>query len=313
MQLATFPLATRGPNPNPNAPGFQYGWRITSYFGGRIDPITGRPGTHGGEDLGAPTGVAMVAVLPGIVTQGWDPSGGGNWSGLLCDNGAYFGYGHAQSFANGGRTRRVAAGEVIAWVDSTGASTGAHLHFAYRPPGSSVYADPYDLLQEVAIRIVGGGPATSPPAVPDPGDADDMFSDTDRQTLAQIKSDVEVAGGLGVGDVLATWENDTRSVIVNGVEMITAQSDAVLTDKVIQAGWASRPYPFCYRGHPAVFMWADTGDGRGLGREWIKDQAELADLVQTRLNPAVIVFPFERKAVHDSRFPMIGELPPEGA
>lgn len=309
VQLATFPLAQRGPNPSPNAPGYQYGWRITSYFGGRIDPITGRAGTHGGEDLSGPGVhlVAMVAVLPGWLSQAWDGSGGGYWSGLTADDGSYFGYGHADHYAPGGN-RRVRAGEVIAYVDSTGASTGDHLHFAYRPAGSGAYADPYDLLQEVATRIVGGGGPATLPAAPNPEDPDMAFDDNARAQLDRIEQAVHVAGGLGVGDVLAEWENDTRSVIVNGMHMITAASDEVLTDKLTQAGWASRPYPFCYEGHPAVFQWIDTPAGQS--RQWIADTLLLADLVRTKLNPALQVFPLDRMAAHDAVFPVVGPLPP---
>lgn len=305
MQLDRFPLQPIGPNAsNPNAPGYQYGYRITSYFGGRVDPITGRPGTHGGEDLGAVLMTPMIAVVPGWLTQFWDSGGGGNWSSLTADNGVMFGYGHAHHFAGNGASRRVQAGEIIAYVDSTGSSTGNHLHFAYRPAGVSAYADPYDLLQEVAVRQLGGGGGSTIPPIPE----DDMFDQAARTQLDDIAKAVHVAGGLGIGDVLGTWENDTRSIIINGVHMITAASDAELSDKVTIAGWASRPYAFCYDKHPAVFQWIDTPGGQG--RQWIEDQADLADLVRTKLNPAIQVFPAERQVVHDARFPVVGKQPP---
>jgi murein DD-endopeptidase MepM/ murein hydrolase activator NlpD len=295
-QLDTFPLPI-GPHLPPNDPGFQFGYRITSYFGGRVDPITGRPGSHGGEDLGAAGGTPMLAVGSGYLAQGWDPSGGGNWSGLTLANGDYFGYGHASGFAPGGN-RFVRAGETIAWVDSTGASTGNHLHFAYRPAGHSSYADPYDLLQEVAVRIVGGGPAPSP--------EDDMFEQPDRDVLNQINGNTQWAG-MGVAEEVATFEGDTRVVVLNGVKVITALSDAAMADKVTQAGWASRDYAFCYDGQPETYMWVDTGNGRC--RQWIQDQDDLADLERTKLNPMIVVFDPSAKARHDQRFPMVGTLP----
>jgi len=90
-----FPLQ---PGPLPPATGVLNGWQITSYFGGRIDPLTGRAGNHGGMDLAyyGCSGQPMIAVADGTVAQGWDNSGGGNWSGLTTTTGDYFGYGHAQ-------------------------------------------------------------------------------------------------------------------------------------------------------------------------------------------------------------------------
>jgi murein DD-endopeptidase MepM/ murein hydrolase activator NlpD len=173
MSIDFFPLR-RGPLPaRADRVG---GWQETSLFGGRIDPLTGRIGTHGGEDLafGGCSGQEMIAVKSGLLSQGWDSSGGGNWSSLFCDDGDYFGYGHASAFAfPRGGSRWVAAGTVIAYVGTTGGSTGPHLHFAFRPRGASRYADPYDLLHDAADngRFAGedpGGNTPDPePDVPD--------------------------------------------------------------------------------------------------------------------------------------------------
>lgn len=171
-RLDYFPLL-RGPL----APAIKVvgGWYETSLFGGRIDPISGRPGNHGGEDL-AFAGCfdePIIAVKSGLISQGWDSSGGGNWTSLFCDDGDYFGYGHAARFAwPGGGSRWVEAGTIIAYVDSTGGSTGSHLHFAYRPKGASRYADPYDLLHDAAdngrFADEDGGDNQQPQPQPEP-------------------------------------------------------------------------------------------------------------------------------------------------
>lgn len=150
-----FPMA---PGPCQPAVDVQGGWQITSYFGGRVDPITGRPGTHGGQDLAYAgcRGAELYAPSAGTLSQAWDSSGGGNWSGITLDDGSYIGLGHAQGFAPGASYRRVAAGELIAWCDSTGSSTGDHVHVAYRPAGAGSYADPFDLLAECQHRHPGG-------------------------------------------------------------------------------------------------------------------------------------------------------------
>lgn len=150
-----FPMAA---GPCAPAVDVQGGWQITSYFGGRVDPITGRPGNHGGQDLAYAgcRGAELYAPAAGTLSQAWDSSGGGNWSGITLDDGSYVGLGHAQAFAPGASYRRVAAGELIAWCDSTGSSTGDHVHVAYRPAGAGSYADPFDLLAECQHRHPGG-------------------------------------------------------------------------------------------------------------------------------------------------------------
>jgi len=163
-QLERFPLPK---GTGPDAVGFVGGWRITSYFGGRPNPFTGLPSWHGGMDLGAPLGVPMIAGWPGQVFQAWDPGGGGWWTRLVCDNGAVLGYGHAENYAPHSWGEHVPAGDVLAFVDSTGASSGNHLHFAYQPPGWSRNADPYDLLEIAAAEGLFDGSHVGP--APDPG------------------------------------------------------------------------------------------------------------------------------------------------
>lgn len=146
--------------PYGDGPGYLFGWFITSYFGGRIDPLTGRAGTHGGMDIAYPgcTGAPIIAPISGLLSQGWDSSGGGNWSGISGHNGDYWGFGHASRFQwPAGGSRWVEAGDVIAYVGTTGGSTGPHLHIAYRPAGASSYRDPYD-----ALATAGAGQPTPP-------------------------------------------------------------------------------------------------------------------------------------------------------
>jgi hypothetical protein len=159
------------------------GWLITSYFGGRVDPLTGRAGNHGGMDLAYAGchGKPFYAVNSGRVYQSWDGSGGGNWTSLQCDNGDYFGYGHALRFAPGVNGRWVEAGTWLGDVDSTGGSTGSHMHFAYRPRGSGSYQDPFDILREASLNNRIPGEAEVPPPDPEPevpitGDDEEVIS-----------------------------------------------------------------------------------------------------------------------------------------
>lgn len=117
---------------------------IAGYF---IDPVpTGRKtqGLHGpgnrGIDIGAPKGTPIYASAPGtvlIAKTGW--SGGyGNMVILQHPNGTKTLYGHMTKL--GTKTgEKVARGEIIGYVGSTGRSTGPHVHFEVfnaRNPGS---------------------------------------------------------------------------------------------------------------------------------------------------------------------------------
>jgi tetrahydromethanopterin S-methyltransferase subunit G len=101
--------------------------RISSYFGGRADPITGKEANHSGIDIPAPTGTTVVAASSGtVVFAGWSNSYGNL---VVIESGMYnVLYGHNSSLlVSEGQT--VQQGQPIAEVGSTGRSTGPHLHF----------------------------------------------------------------------------------------------------------------------------------------------------------------------------------------
>lgn len=160
---------------------------VTSPFGYRVDPLGRVIGNsfHGGVDLGAPTGTPLYAVASGRISMGWDIYGGGNWSGLAAADGSYYGYGHQSVFVRD-PDGWVEAGQLIGYVGSTGASTGAHLHFAYKPAGSSSYADGLPLLQAaLAAGRFPGRPAPSP----DP-ETEDWFDMATKDELRDVVRDV---------------------------------------------------------------------------------------------------------------------------
>ncbi|MDR0960788.1 MAG: peptidoglycan DD-metalloendopeptidase family protein [Propionibacteriaceae bacterium] len=105
---------------------------ITSNYGGRIHPIYGSYAFHDGLDLGASCGTPAVAAANGVVTDAYYTSGYGNR--LFVDNGIINGqhivtsYNHLQGFASS-VGQSVSQGETVAYVGTTGASTGCHLHF----------------------------------------------------------------------------------------------------------------------------------------------------------------------------------------
>lgn len=112
----------------------QYSYRVSSGYGSRIHPIQGYRKQHNGIDYAAPKGTPILAVADGTATRvGWDSSGGGNRIWLKHTHGLETVYMHLSGFAKGIKAgTRVRQGQVIGYVGSTGASTGAHLHYGVK-------------------------------------------------------------------------------------------------------------------------------------------------------------------------------------
>ncbi|WP_197432474.1 M23 family metallopeptidase [Pseudarthrobacter sp. GA104] len=101
-----------------------------SPYGLRTSPITGRAGEfHWGLDFSASCGTRVHSADAGVVRAvGWHQWGGGNRVEVDHGNGLITTYNHLEGIAV--RTgQSVQAGDVIAKVGTTGASTGCHLHF----------------------------------------------------------------------------------------------------------------------------------------------------------------------------------------
>jgi murein DD-endopeptidase MepM/ murein hydrolase activator NlpD len=116
--------------------------RLTSGYGMRKDPFTGRPAFHHGIDLAAPRGTSIYPFEGGTVKfNGWK-SGYGRVVVVEHDNGLESFYGHTSKNLVPVGTR-VDRDTPIAEVGSTGRSTGAHLHFEVRREGKAVNPLPY--------------------------------------------------------------------------------------------------------------------------------------------------------------------------
>ena len=115
------------------------GWRamVTSEFGGRTDPLTGKWVGHSGLDLGAANGTSIRSAKAGTVkTVVYGSTGYGYYLTIDHGGGMVTLYGHcSQILVREGQT--VKAGETVAKVGSTGRSTGNHLHFEVRINGSA--------------------------------------------------------------------------------------------------------------------------------------------------------------------------------
>lgn len=106
------------------------GARISSNYGMRRHPIAGYRRMHQGIDFAAGYGTPVVAAADGVVVEARRWGGYGNWVRVRHSDGWETGYAHLSRFGSGIRAgQRVRQGQVIAYVGSTGASTGPHLHY----------------------------------------------------------------------------------------------------------------------------------------------------------------------------------------
>lgn len=116
---------------------------VSSGYGGRIHPTTGKYKFHGGLDIPGSYGSAIVAANSGkVIWAGNRGDSYGNY--VIIDHGGGVStlYGHSSKVLV--RTgQRVSRGQRIANVGSTGRSTGPHCHFEVRINGSRVNPNPY--------------------------------------------------------------------------------------------------------------------------------------------------------------------------
>ncbi|MFY9270446.1 MAG: peptidoglycan DD-metalloendopeptidase family protein [Candidatus Manganitrophaceae bacterium] len=103
------------------------GW-LTSGFGNRVSPFTGRVSVHRGIDIAARQDTPVVAPAAGVVSYTGFDSGLGKLMKVNHGYGIITYYGHLAKAAVkvGDKVKR---GDIIAYVGSTGLSTGPHLHY----------------------------------------------------------------------------------------------------------------------------------------------------------------------------------------
>ena len=133
---------------------------FTSGYGIRSDPFRGGAARHAGIDLAAPIGTPIYATADGIVSDaGYNNGGYGNLIKLDHGRGIETRYGHLSAIlVTSGQ--RVARGQLIGRMGSTGRSTGSHLHYEVRIDGRAVNPIPFMKSNEYLIAMQRNGAGT---------------------------------------------------------------------------------------------------------------------------------------------------------
>ena len=125
---------------------------LSSLCGGRKDPFTGKPATHSGIDIPAPSGTEIHAAKSGVViTSTYNSGGYGQYVVISHGSGNTTLYAHmvrGSQRVSVGDT--VTQGQVIGEVGSTGRSTGPHLHYEVRV--NNVRIDPVTLYSGLTYK-----------------------------------------------------------------------------------------------------------------------------------------------------------------
>ncbi len=105
--------------------------RISSYFGFRKDPFTGKHAFHKGIDIAAPIGTKVLAAAGGVVETVTTHPRLGKYVKVVHADDSYALYGHlSKTDVRAGK--KVKAGDLLGKVGSSGRSTGPHLDFSLR-------------------------------------------------------------------------------------------------------------------------------------------------------------------------------------
>ncbi len=142
---------------------------LSSSFGWRRNPVSGRHTMHEGLDFVAPRGSPIRAASGGLVTRAGSWHGYGRMVEIDHGNGLRTRYAHASSVLvkTGDIVRQ---GQLIARVGSTGRSTGSHLHFEVRmadyplDPTLFIQDDARSRLAQGADQVAQAGFAAEPSA-----------------------------------------------------------------------------------------------------------------------------------------------------
>ena len=116
-----------------------HGARVSSRYGMRRHPVLGYSRMHKGIDFAARRGTPILAAGSGVITYRGRRGGYGNYVRIRHNSRYSTAYAHASRFNKRFKKgSRVKQGDVIAYVGTTGRSTGPHLHFEVLVNGKQI-------------------------------------------------------------------------------------------------------------------------------------------------------------------------------
>ena len=121
---------------------------LSSPFGVRKDPFTGKLTQHNGVDIAAQVGMPIIATAAGVVTEASEHQGYGFLVEIQHGNGMVTRYAHAKSVSVSVGDI-VSKGQKIATVGNTGRSTGPHVHYEVLKNGKPINPNYY--IQRKAV------------------------------------------------------------------------------------------------------------------------------------------------------------------
>ena len=128
--------------------------KITSKFGMRYHPISGRYKGHTGVDLSAHVGTPVRAASSGVITKATYYSGYGKYIHINHSSDVSTAYGHLSRIAvRAGQ--RVSQGQIIGYSGNSGYSTGPHLHYEVIKDGRFVNPTSFVNVKQEPARLSG--------------------------------------------------------------------------------------------------------------------------------------------------------------
>ncbi len=128
---------------------------VSSKFGPRTSPFTGRRQRHTGIDIATARGTPILAAADGVVTYSGKMAGYGRV--IVVTHGfgfkTFYGHNHENKVRKGQRVKR---GQVIGTVGSSGYSTGSHLHYEVLVKERPVNPLKYILDEDRRVEVIRG-------------------------------------------------------------------------------------------------------------------------------------------------------------